>query len=163
MDDNTNILIQITKFKVKKDDNSYVNSTRVLFDSCSQLFYITPQLCNRLKLKTVVTQKSSVQTFGNNCSENILEKVNLHVLALDESEICVTCFVKEICAPLNSQNIKLAKENFSHIRNILLVDSNPNNEAYQLIWLCFFDWLMNHQFQKITFLSTAGAKIIQEF
>ena len=134
MDENTNILIQITKFKVKKNDNSYVNSTRVLFDSCSQLFYITPQLCNRLKLKTVVTQKSSVQTFGNNCSENILEKVNLHVLALDESEICVTCFVKEICAPLNSQNIKLAKENFSHIRNILLVDSNPNKAVDMVVF-----------------------------
>ena len=47
---------------------------------CSQLSYITQQLRNRLKLKTVSTRKISIQTFGNNCSENILEKVNLRIL-----------------------------------------------------------------------------------
>ena len=66
---------------------------------------------------------------------NILEKVNLYISVLNGSEICVTCFIKEIFAPLNNQNIKLVKENFSDIRNILLEDSNPNNESYQLIYL----------------------------
>ena len=56
VDDNTNILFQTAKVKVKNCENSYVNSARVLlFDSCSQLSYITPQLCNHLKLKTVGT------------------------------------------------------------------------------------------------------------
>ena len=50
-----------------------------MFDSCSQLFYITPQLRNRLKLKTVGTRKISIQTFRNDCSENILQKVNLRI------------------------------------------------------------------------------------
>ena len=104
----------------------------MLFDSSSRLPYITPQLRNHLKLKTVCTRKISIQTFGNNCSEIILEKVNLRILALNGPIICVTCFVKEISAPLNNQNINLAKENFAHIRKILLVDSNPNNESLSI-------------------------------
>ena len=135
-------------FKVKNFENSYVNSARVLFDSCSQLSYITPQLRNRLKLKTVGTRKISIQTFGNKCSENVLEKVNLRILALDGSEICVTCFVKEICAQLNNQNIKLAKENFPHIKNILLANSNPNNESLSIDILIGADYywsIINNQ------------------
>ena len=114
---------------MKNCENSYVNSARVLFDSCSQLSYITPQLRNRLKLKTVDTRKILIETFGKKCSENVLEKVNLKILALNGSEIYVTCFVKEICAPMNNQNINLAKGNFPHIRNLLLAYSNPNNES----------------------------------
>ena len=129
MNDNTNILLQTTKVKVRNRDNSYVNSARVLFYSCSQLSYNTLQLRNRLKLKTVSTTKISIQTFGNNCSENISEKVNLRILALDRSEICVTNFVKANCAPLNNQNINLGKENFPYIKNILLANSNPSNES----------------------------------
>ena len=110
VDDNTNIFLQTVKVKVKNCENSLA---RVLFDSCSQLSYITPQLRGRLKLKTVGTPKISIQTFGNKCLENNLEKVNLHILALDGSEICVTCFVKEICAPLNNQNNKACKGKLS--------------------------------------------------
>ena len=74
VDGNTNIFLQTAKVKVKNCENSYINSARVLFDSCSQLSYITRQLRNRLKLKTVSTRKISIQTFGNKCSENVLEK-----------------------------------------------------------------------------------------
>ena len=89
------LLLQTVKVKVKNCENSYVNLARVLFDSCSHLSYITPQLRNRLKLKTIGTRKISIQALGNNCSENILEKVNLGILALEGSEICATCFVLE--------------------------------------------------------------------
>ena len=125
VDDHTNILLQTVKVKVKNSENSYVNSAQFLFE-------ITPQLRNRLKLKTVGTRKISVQTFGNNCSGNIFEKVNLCILALDGSDICVISFVKKNCALLNNQNINLAKETFPHIRNILLADSNPNNERLSI-------------------------------
>ena len=77
---------------------------------------LTSQSRNCLKLKTVGTQKILIQIFGKNFSENVLEKLN-----------CVTWFIKEICAPLNNQNINLAEENLSRIRNTLLADSNPNS------------------------------------
>ena len=123
VDDNTNILLQTAKIQLE----FYL--TAVL-----SWFYITPQLCNCLKLKTVGTRKMSIQTFKNNFRK-YFRKSNLCILALDGSEIYGTYFVKEICALLNNQNINLAKENFPHIRNILLVDSNPNNEVYELIYL----------------------------
>ena len=84
---------------------------------------------NCLKLKTAGTWKISIQTFGKNCSGNILEKVNLRILALDGLDICVICFAKEICAPLNYQNINLAEESFPNIRNILLAGCIPNNAS----------------------------------
>ena len=68
------------------------------------------KLQNRLKLKAVGTRKISIQTFRSNCSENILEKVNLHIFALDGSEICVTCFVKVIFALLNNQAFSKRKK-----------------------------------------------------
>ena len=91
------------------DDNTNFHYQTVL--SC-----LTSQLHNRLILKTVGTQKMLIQTFEKKCSENVLEKVN-----------CITRFIKKICAPLNNQNINLAEENLSRIRNILLADSNSNN------------------------------------
>ena len=56
VDDNTNKLLQTAKVKVKNCDN-YVNSSRVSFNSFSQLSYITPQL--RLKSKIVGIRKIS--------------------------------------------------------------------------------------------------------
>ena len=113
--------------------------------------YITRQLRNRLKLKTVGARKISVQTFRYECPENVLETVNLHILALDGSKICVTCFVKELSAPLNNQNINLTKENFHYIRNILLADSNPNNESLSIDILIGADYywsIINNQVMK---------------
>ena len=40
-DDNTDILLQTAKVKVKNYETSYVNLARVLFNSCSQLSYTT--------------------------------------------------------------------------------------------------------------------------
>ena len=57
VDNNTNILLQTAKVKVKNCDNSSVNSGRVSFNSYSQLSYITPQL--RLKSKIVGIRKIS--------------------------------------------------------------------------------------------------------
>ena len=151
VNDNTNILLQIAKVKVQSCENSCVNSARVLVDSCSQSSYITPPLRNRLKLKIVSTRKISIQAFGNKCSRNVLEKVNLRISALDGSEICVTCFAKEICAPLNNQNTNLAKQNFPHIKNVLLAVSNPNNESLSIDILFGADYywsIINNQFIK---------------
>lgn len=79
VDDNTNILLETARFKVTNGESSYLNSAWVLFESCSQLSYITPELHNPLILKTVGTRKISIQTFRNDCSENILQKVNLRI------------------------------------------------------------------------------------
>ena len=81
-----------------------------------------------------------------NCSENILEKVSLHILALDGSKICVTYFIKEICAPLNNQTLTLQKKNFPQIRNILLANNNPNNQSLPS-WYNYWDRLLLTNYQ----------------
>ena len=138
MDDNTNIVT--AKDIVKNCENSYINSARVLFDSCSQFSYITPQLRNRLKLKTVGTPKISVQTFRNNCSENILEKVNLPILALDGSEICQCQLLckRNLCTTEQSKHLSCKRKLSSCI--ILLADSNPNMESLSVDILIKVDY-----------------------
>ena len=72
------------------------------------------------------------QTFGKNCWENILEKVNWRIFVSDGLEVCVTCFAKENCALLNNQNKEKKRsksKNFRGIRNIPLTDGNHNNES----------------------------------
>ena len=104
VDDNANTLLQTAKVKVKKCENSYVNSARVLFDSCSQLSYITPQLRNRLKLKSVGTRKISIQTFGKKCSENVLEKVNLRIFSIRwVGNLCHLLCKRKLCTAEQSK------------------------------------------------------------
>ena len=84
--------------------------------------------------------KNSIQTFRNKCLENVLEKVNLRILALDGSGICAICFAKEICPQWNNQSIKLERENSPHIKNILLANSNLNNESLSIDMLIRVDY-----------------------
>ncbi|XP_057299421.1 uncharacterized protein LOC130630039 [Hydractinia symbiolongicarpus] len=60
-------------------------------------------------------------------SQETLEKVTLRLKTSDNSEVDISCFVKDICAPVSSQNIDVAKQTFSHLRNLRLADNNPNN------------------------------------
>ena len=67
------------------------------------------------------------------------------------SEICHLLCERNF-VPLNNQNIKLAKENFPHIKNILLADSNPNNESLSIDILTRADYywsIINNQVIKI--------------
>ena len=84
-------------------------------------------LRERLYLQSVGKRNLLIESFGNNHSENKLEKVNLKIIGLNGEEIFVSCFVKEICAPLTNQNINYAKS-FNHIQNLILADNNPNNK-----------------------------------
>ena len=66
------------------------------------------------------------------------------------SEICHLLCERNF-VPLNNQNIKLAKENFPHIKNILLADSNPNNESLSIdipIGADYYWSIINNQVMK---------------
>ena len=129
--DNEGILLQTAIADIKNTSNNYTCSARILFDSCSQLSYITPELRERLCLQKVDERKLLIESFGNNCSENKLEKVIVKIIGLDGVEIPISCFVKDICAPLTNQNINYAKT-FSHIQNLTLADNNPNNKKLKV-------------------------------
>ena len=101
-----------------------LRNCRILFDSCSQLSYVSPSIRERLHLETIDRKKISIKTFGNQCITENLEKVQFCVLDMNGARIPISCFVKDICAPINGQNIKFAIENYSHLKDLRLADSH---------------------------------------
>ncbi|XP_065654791.1 uncharacterized protein LOC136081405 [Hydra vulgaris] len=101
-----------------------LRNCRILFDSCSQLSYVSPSIRERLHLETIDQKKISIKTFGNQCITENLEKVQFCVLDINGARIPISCFVKDICAPINGQNIKFAIENYSHLKDLRLADSH---------------------------------------
>ena len=49
-------------------------------------------------------------------------------MSTNKKEIPISCFVKDICTPITSQNLSFAKREYAHLRNINLADSNIDNK-----------------------------------
>ena len=49
-------------------------------------------------------------------------------MSTDKKEIPISCFVKDICTPITSQNLSFAKPEYAHLKNINLGDSNIDNK-----------------------------------
>ena len=134
MDDKTNVLIQTAKVKVKTVKTVFF----YLFLSAVLRCHISLQLWNHLQFKTVGSWIIPFQTFGKNCWENILEKVNWRIFVLDGLEDYVTCFVKENCALMNNQNKEKKDQKrkiFVALQILLLPTVMTIMKAYQLIYL----------------------------
>ena len=56
-----------------------LSPARVLFDSCSQLSYVRPELKRKLNLASIKQRDISVQTFGKIDSRDSLKQVELCV------------------------------------------------------------------------------------
>ena len=67
------VLLQTAMVDAQSDANCI--STRILFDSCSQLSYVSPSLRSKLKLPTIDSKEIKIRTFGNNCVTEILDMV----------------------------------------------------------------------------------------
>ena len=100
---------------------------RILFDSCSQLSYVTPHLKRKLSLESIKQRAISIQTLGKIDSRNTLELFELCVISNDDKEIPINRFVKDICTPVTSKKLNLAKT-YPHLNNIKLEDSNIDNK-----------------------------------
>ena len=48
-----------------EDNYNYVQTARILFDSCSQKSFIKSDLRQRLKLKTIRTENLMIKAFGS--------------------------------------------------------------------------------------------------
>ena len=96
-----------------------------MFDTGSQRSYITNELRTRLNLPVLRKDKIMIKTFGND--DSVLEELDAVQLKvknkLNENFVFIEALcVPFICAPLTKQNIKIAKENHAHLRNIYLAD-----------------------------------------
>ena len=50
---NVSVMLQTASVKVKAQAQSRYQNCRLLFDNCSQLSYITPELCEKLNLQSI--------------------------------------------------------------------------------------------------------------
>ena len=70
----------------------------------------------------------SLKTVGNMKDKKVFDRVNFAVKSRDGNlNIYVNAFVSDICYPIEEQVINIAQENYSHLRNLKLADSNPEN------------------------------------
>ncbi|XP_057299542.1 uncharacterized protein LOC130630166 [Hydractinia symbiolongicarpus] len=119
----SSVMLQTAKVKVvNTTDPSKIENTRILFDNCSHLSYISPELCEKLQLKVVGKREICIRIFGKPSFKETLHRVQFSVIGLDGDKINVDCYVKNICHPLTGQNLK-----YKHLKDLRLADSNCNN------------------------------------
>ena len=69
--DKTRILLQTARANISDVDNCMQVHSRILFDSGSQKSYISETVRNKLKLKTVRTERVIINTFGQTGSSEV--------------------------------------------------------------------------------------------
>lgn len=131
--DGKNVLLQTAKAKVSSVDEKKCANFRILFDGGSQHSYIMPEARELLQLQTMSKEKLNLKTFGGSEANKVFDRVKFAVKSANGSEnVYVEAFVSDICKPLASQTIELAVENYEHLKNLKLADSNPTNSSLKI-------------------------------
>ena len=104
--------------------NTELRNCRILFDSCSQLNYVSPCLRERLHLETIDQKKISIKTFRNQCISENLDQVRFCFLYINGALIPISCFVKNIYVLITGEYIELGIENCSDLKGLRLADSH---------------------------------------
>ena len=106
---------------------------RLLFNSGSQLSYISPSLFEKLNLKSEGTQQFKLNIFGANSTVKNLDYVKLEIESFSNTEsIFVKCYVKDICKPIPNQYINFAKNNYPHLKHLSLADYNDDRDSVKM-------------------------------
>lgn len=116
---------------------------RVLFDAGSQKSYISKRIRDVLNLPTKNVENLTVATFENNESvASKVESVEFFMKGLhSDGKILVHAHcVPTICLPLSDQPIKVAKQNYDHIKNLRLADTGEGDLAVDLLVGSDFYW-----------------------
>ena len=102
---------------------------RLLFNSGSQLSYISSSLFKKLYLKSEGTQQFKLNVFGANSTVENLNYVKVKIESLFSIEsIFVKCYVKDICKPILNQYIKFAKNSYPHLKHLNLAVYNNDRD-----------------------------------
>ena len=126
------ILLQTARAPVSSMDENITRHLRLLFDSGSQMSYISPTARDELRLQSVGKREVIIKTFGNAVDKKNLDVVTFAVRSRDNFNIYVTALVSVICLPVEEQRINLAKREYSHLRHLPLADNNPNDLPLQI-------------------------------
>ena len=124
-------LLQTAKAWISSPMSENALMGRVLFDNCSQQTFLSERVRNKLNLPTSRKEKIMVKAFGSTEHKlQILDVVALKIQGLNSNRFNTieALVVPTICSPLSSQTIDLAKEQYPHIQNLSLADTNIHND-----------------------------------
>ncbi|XP_066934625.1 uncharacterized protein [Clytia hemisphaerica] len=128
------ILLQTAKASVCGEITS--TDTRLLFDTGSQRTYASEDVVQRLKLKTVRTERVMIKTFGSEEAKvKKLKVVRFKVKRkvgkgyIDCEALCVPI----VCSPIAKQDVDYAGRNFEHLDGLTLADSNEGHAEVEIL------------------------------
>ena len=142
------VLLQTAQAQVTSTDEKQAKKARLLFDTGSQLTYISPKTRQVLKLPAIGKQTVVVKSFGKSESTKRMDVVQFAVKSRDRNlNIYVKALVSDMCQPVEQQIINVAKESFVHLKGLPLADSNPANEPLEIDILIgadhYWDFIQN--------------------
>ena len=92
------VLLQTARASISSVNENRCENLRILFDSGSQLSYISPSARRKLQLETLDRKEIALKTFGNSKQHKIMDQVRFAVKSSDNNlNIYVSAFVSDIC------------------------------------------------------------------
>ena len=79
------VLLQTSRANISSVDEKNKKNSRIMFDTGSQLSYISPKTRDELKLPTLTKSEISVTTFGLGMTKKTLDVVEFAVKSKDQS------------------------------------------------------------------------------
>ena len=112
------MLLQTAKAVPTNDQAKLSTRVRILFDSGSQRSYVTEQVCSRLRLKPICTERLQVNTFGGEqfkTKQCKLVQFDMHNPRLSER-----ASLTAICYPLICSTLPSIREvdNYAHLSSL---------------------------------------------
>ncbi|XP_028415550.1 uncharacterized protein LOC114538622 [Dendronephthya gigantea] len=128
VESNTAVLLQTAQGLVGEvgSNADRKHNARIVFDSCSQRSYISNRLRNTLNLETVDSENLLIKTFGDEAPKVLTcNRVKFAITDTERNDMLMDAYsVPTICSPISNQSIKVALEEYPHLRGLNLAD-NP--------------------------------------
>jgi len=106
------VLLQTAQAKVRDMKGENSGHYRILFDSGSQLSYVTPDVRKKLKLRTIGKRELTIKSFGGGKHSKILDIVELSI-ETQTGPVRVEAFVSEISYPVKDRITELLRRNMN--------------------------------------------------
>ncbi|XP_068756263.1 uncharacterized protein [Montipora capricornis] len=118
------VLLQTATAEVVLPNNSSSLNVRLVFDSCSQRYYVTQTVKEKLQLPVVGRDSLLIKTFGESDARlRTCEVVQVDMKTLCDATVYVQSYVVPvICGPLTQQSTELTQSGYEHLRNLPLDD-----------------------------------------
>ena len=105
------MFLQTAQARAETSDSKRSKYLIVLFDTVSQVFFITPRANILLNWVAKGGKQFSIKSFGKNEMKQELENVDIVIKTLSHKKILLNTFVSDISLPINSQKLNFCMQN----------------------------------------------------